>query len=179
MPRRLILIPRARSRLVGATRIESGYSKDYTPEQMRAWADDLARLQRTPAADLERWRSMTPDDLTPEQRGTLAAQDAYFSEAPRGIKGSLREDGLVELDGGRHRAGYLLERDVDPIPVWVSCPDERRLDAYAAQCERELPRARADVVTREPMPPRERPADEPRERDEPDDAEQRGDRVRA
>ena len=54
-------------------------------------------------------------DAAPEQRGVVRAYNAYFVAPERGIKGSLREDGKVELDGGRHRAAYLSgARDADP-----------------------------------------------------------------
>jgi hypothetical protein len=154
MARRCILIPRPDTRLRGSTTIEPGYPKPYTPEQMREWADDLDRYNRTPPADRDRWRALADDQLTPDQRRVVAVHDTYFTEASRGIKGSLRDDGTVELDGGRHRAGYMLERDVDPIPVWVSAPDERQLDAFEAQCNRELPRARNEAAAREQPPSR-------------------------
>ncbi len=155
MPRKLILVTRPGERLRESSTIEPGYPKPYTPEQMRAWADDLDRYNRTSAADRERWRALPDEQLTPEQRRVVAVHDTYLTDAPRGIKGSLRDDGTVELDGGRHRAGYMLERDVDPIPVWVSAPDQRRLDAFETQCNRERPRARPEAAEREPQQQRD------------------------
>lgn len=43
------------------------------------------------------------------------------------MKGYLREDGRVELEGGRHRAAYMVEQGIGPVPVWVSCEDPQRL----------------------------------------------------
>lgn len=144
MARRLILLDP--SRLDGVTPIEPGYPRDYTAQDMRTWAADLERYFRTPAADLARWRAAPPETLAPEQRGVVRAYDAYFVAPERGIKGSLREDGKVELDGGRHRAAYLTERGT-PIPVWVSARDERQLDALSsrrAARERERNEERGD-----------------------------------
>jgi hypothetical protein len=92
---------------------------------------------------------MPPDQLTPEARRTLAAQDKYFVAADRGIKGDLRKDGRVELYGGTHRAGYMLERGVDPIPVWVSDGDPQRLAAFRAQCHDEVQRTRPGIIARD------------------------------
>src|SRR3954451_22768483 len=127
MPRQLILVTQPRSRLAGATTIDPGYPRNYTPDDMRMWAEDLERLYATSPSDLARWRSLAPDHLTLEQRRTLVVQDKYFTEPERGINGSLRDERTVDLDRGRHRAGYLLERGIDPIPVWVSAPDQRQL----------------------------------------------------
>jgi hypothetical protein len=139
--RRLIVIPRPGSRLEAAERIGPGYPRDYTESDMRHWADDVQRLNATPPDELQRLRSLSRDRLTPAQRGVVDAHEHYFTDPSRGIKGSLREDGIVELDGGRHRAAYLIERE-EPVPVWVSCPDERRLDEYAVRCEREMAQGR-------------------------------------
>lgn len=190
VPRQLILIPRSQSRLVGATTIGPGYTKGYTPDEMRTWADDLDRCNRTSSAELERWQTIPADQLTPEQRRTLAVRDKYFGDPQAGIKGSLRPDERVELDGGRHRAGYILERGVDPVPVWVSAPEQRDLDAFSAQCERELqpvrPDAREEPAGAAARFREERSVPTPRTEQgkrEPDpnrdgDADPRGDRVR-
>jgi hypothetical protein len=164
MPRELILVTDPRSRLDGSTLIEPGYPRDYTPAEMRTWAEDLERLYRTPPEEVERWRSLPPEALAPEQQRALTAHDKYFVEPDRGIKGSLREDGTVELAGGRHRAGYLLERGTSPIPVWVTAPDQRQLDEFRQRCEVEPPRQRST------------PERQPLERGT--NTDERGDRVR-
>lgn len=144
------------------------------------WADDLDRLYRTSPEDLNRWKEMPANQLSQEQRRTLAVRDKYFIQPELGIKGSLRDDGKVELDGGRHRAGYLLERGVDPVPVWVSAPDQRQLDALEAQCARERLPARTDAPARDEPPPRVALAEQrERDREPAGDADSGGDRVRA
>lgn len=134
MPRKLILIPQPAARLEGATHIEPGYPKGYDESDMRRWAADVERLYATPPDEVARLRALPREQLTPDQRGVVAAHEHYFAEPSRGITGSLREDGVVELDTGRHRASYMLERGTDPIPVWVSARDQRALDAYAQRC---------------------------------------------
>jgi hypothetical protein len=128
MARRLILIDEPRRVLDGATPIEPGYPRDYSPDEMRSWATDLERYYRTPVEDLARWRAAPPESLAPEQQRVVAVYDKFFVASERGIKGTLREDGKVELRGGRHRAAYLMERGTTPIPVWVTARDERQLD---------------------------------------------------
>jgi hypothetical protein len=119
---------------------------------MRRWAEDLDRLHKTPPEELARLQALPREDLTPEQSGLLLAHDKHFVEAERGIHGSLRPDNTVELDGGRHRAGYILESGTEPIPVWVSAPDEARLDAFEAVCERETGmRSRGRPAREEPQ----------------------------
>lgn len=176
MPRQLIRIPHPRDRLVGAQVIEPTYPKDYTPEQMRQWADDLDRLNRTAPEELERWRQTSPEQLAPEQQRVLTAYATYYGDSEARIKGSLRDDGTVELDNGRHRVAYMEERGVESIPVWVSAADQRQLDQLSAQCEREL--ARQPV--REPAPVRVPPAEReaPPERRDRDDTPTRADRER-
>lgn len=142
MPRELSLVTRAASRLEGTTRIEPGHPRDCTPEQMRMWADDMARLNRTSPDEHARLRAGSPADLTREQQRMLAVQDRLLLDASVGIKGSLRDDGKIELDGGCHRAGYMVERGVDPIPVWVPAPEQRQLDDLRAECDRSRGRDR-------------------------------------
>lgn len=139
---------------MGATRIEPGYPKDYTPEQMRGWAEDVDHLNRVSPAELDRWQMLAPEQLTPEQRRVLVARDTYYGDSDARLKGSLREDGTVEMDNGSHRVWYMQERGVDPIPVWVSSPDERRLDRFSEQCERELQQTREAAPARVDPPPR-------------------------
>jgi hypothetical protein len=52
------------------------------------------------------------------------------------IKASF-DRGKVELDGGRHRAGSVIERGVDPV-----APEQRQLDALRARCEAQRLQAR-------------------------------------
>jgi hypothetical protein len=137
MARRLIVIARPARRVVGATPIGPDYPRSYSASKMRRWAADLERLAAMSADELARLQALAPEDLTLEQRGVVDAHAAYFLDPSRGIKGDLRDDGVIELSGGRHRAAYIAERG-EPMPVWVSCPDEHRLDDYAARCEREL-----------------------------------------
>jgi hypothetical protein len=139
MPRNLVLIPRSESRLSGTTRIDSGYAKGYTPEEMRRWAEDAERLRKTSPADIERWCSTPPEQLTPEQQRLTRVHKELYTEHQRGIHGCLRDDGTVELDGGRHRAAYMAERG-EAVPVWVWSDDSRKLDAFQADCARELGR---------------------------------------
>jgi hypothetical protein len=67
--------------LVGAHGIEPTYPKDYTPEQMRQWADDLDRLNRAAPEDLERWQQALPEELTAEQQRALAVRANYYGES--------------------------------------------------------------------------------------------------
>ena len=129
MARRLILIDSPRRLLDGATPIERGYPRGYTPDEMRSWAADLERYYPPPAAELARWRSAPSETLTPDERRVVTVYEKYFVAAERGIKGTLRDDGKIELSGGRHRAAYLMEQGTTPIPVWVSAREERELDA--------------------------------------------------
>jgi hypothetical protein len=138
MARRLVLIPYPSERVVGATRIEPGYPRQYTPDEMRAWANDLKQSYATSPDELQRLGSAPPQLLTDEQRRILDVHNHLFNDASTGIKGSLRPDGRVELDGGRHRAGYLLEQGINPMPVWVSAPDQRQLDDFTSRCQGDL-----------------------------------------
>jgi hypothetical protein len=54
MPQQLVLVPHPGAILLEAQTIGPGYSKPYTPQEMRTWAEDLDQLYRTPAADLVR-----------------------------------------------------------------------------------------------------------------------------
>ena len=173
MPRELIHVTRSASRLTGQTRLEPGYPKDYTAEQMRMWADDMDRLNRTSPAELSRLQALAPDQRSPEEQRMLVVHDTYLTDNTYAIKGSLRPDGKVELDGGRHRAAYMVERGVDPVPVWVWAPDQRQLDDLRAQCDGERRRAPGAVRAPLPEPSRERG------RDRGDESETGGDRVRA
>jgi hypothetical protein len=144
MPRKLILIPRPQDRLLDTTRIEAGYPRQYTPEQMRDWAADMSRYDDMSPEGLARLRSLPGDQLSPEQQRILDVEHYYLEEPDRGIKGSLRSDGTVEINGGRHRAGYMIEQGVDRVPVWVSAASERELESFDAQCQRERQQVRAE-----------------------------------
>lgn len=118
---------------------------------MRTWAADLKRLYGTAPDTLRQWSTTPLAQLTPEQRQILAARDHFLGAPESGIRGSLRDDGLVELDAGRHRAAYLHEQGVDPLPVWVSAADQQRLDQYQARCAQDVREQRtrsADRATR-------------------------------
>ena len=146
MAQQLVLVPHPSSKLLGAQTIGPGYSKPYTPDEMRAWAEDLDRLYRTSSVELARWRSLPRDQRPDEAHRILAVHDKYFVEAERGIKGDLAGDGRIELYGGTHRAGYLLERGIDPVPVWVSDQDPERLAAFRKQCHDEVNRGRPEIL---------------------------------
>lgn len=149
MPKALVLIPRADSVLSGAEHIRPGYPKSYTATDMRSWAADLDRLYQTPADDLARWRSTPTNQLTRQQRGVVDAYDHYFLDPSDGIKGDLRDDGRVELWGGRHRAAYLAEHGIDPVPVWVSHSDAKRLSEFQTRCHDDVDRRRGRELRRE------------------------------
>lgn len=119
---------------------------------MRGWADDLQQRYGTSPKDLQRLSSAPPELLTEREKRILDVHAHLFNDPTTGIKGSLGPDGSVDLEGGRHRARYLLERGVDPIPVWVSAPDQRQLDEFAARCGAELDRQK--LVSRSASPPR-------------------------
>jgi hypothetical protein len=151
----LVLVPPSRGLLAGSTPIGAGYPRDYTPQQMRAWSDDLARLYRTAEADrarpagqrrLDVWRATPRDQLSPDARRVVELHDKLFVSADRGIKGSLRPDGSVELDGGRHRAHYLLERGTEPVPVWVRSSDPQQVEDFRARCHAEVARSRPELM---------------------------------
>src|SRR5436305_5923995 len=107
MVRQLVLVPPSARLIRGAQPIGAGYPRDYTPAQMRAWADDLDRLYRA----REQGRALDPR--------APAVSDKLLKDPDRGIKGALLPDGTVDLRGGRHRAHYMMERGDVPVPVWV------------------------------------------------------------
>lgn len=133
MPRQLVRVPLAR--LDGAHRIELGYPKSYTLEQMRAWADDLDRLNQTPPEALEGLWNTSLDQLNDEQRARLAAYNMYYGDGEGRIKGSLLDGDRVELENGSHRVAYMKERSVDSVPVWVWASDARQLEQLRMSCE--------------------------------------------
>src|SRR4051812_28092764 len=71
MARRLIIIPRAHARIVGAERIDGRYPRPYTEAEMRQWAADLERVYATPTAELDRLRGLPREDLTSDQRALV------------------------------------------------------------------------------------------------------------
>lgn len=139
MPRALVFVPAQSGMLVGSTPIGPGYPRSHRPDDMRQWANGLERLYR---------------DIEARGDGSAAgrtAQDAhrhFLSEPAAGIKGSLRDDGRVVLDGGRHRAHYLLERGTDPVPVWVSARDSDALARFQGDCHAVVDRYRPDLLHR-------------------------------
>jgi hypothetical protein len=155
MARSLVLVWPCNALLVGATPIRPGYPRQFTPQEMRAWADDLARLYQTVEADralppgqrrLAVWLGAPRDQLTPEAQRVVEVHEKLLSEAGRGISGSLLDDGRVGLATGRHRAHYALERGSGPVPVWVSCADDARLQAFRATCHAAVERSRPDLT---------------------------------
>lgn len=135
--RKLILVTRSAARLDGATLIEPGYPRDHTPEQMRGWAHDLDRYNHLASEERDRILALPADERSPEEARMDDVHSKHFVEHQRAINGMLRDDGVVELDAGRHRAGYMVEQGVDLIPVWLKCDDERQLDEFDRHCARE------------------------------------------
>lgn len=157
MARSLVFVPPVQGLLVGSTPITPGYSHGYTQAEMRQWADDLDRLYKTVEADralppdqrrLQTWLATPRDQLSPEARGVVEAHDKLLNPGnyDRGIKGDLLPDGRVELSGGRHRANYILERGGDPVPVWVSSHDPRRLEDFRLTCHGAVDRTRPGLL---------------------------------
>jgi hypothetical protein len=128
---------RPRQRLTGDRRIDETYQRDYTPEQLRRFAHDVEQLRTLPEGELQRWQSVPRAELNGDQNRLLNSAHKFL-DSSKGIKGDLRQDGIVELQGGTHRAFYCIEQGVDPVPVWVGSRDSARLNALRQQCEREL-----------------------------------------
>jgi hypothetical protein len=151
-------------RLSGLTPIQPGYPKPYSASEMRGWAGDLRRVYRLSPDELERLRRTPAQMLTPDQQRLQRADQRFLRDSSDGVKGYLREDGRVELDGGRHRAAYMLEQGIGPVPVWVSCEDPQRLRELRqsshsgldrqmlrlADDERDIGRERDDAAERSP-----------------------------
>jgi len=165
VPRALVLIPPSRALFHGALPVGPGYPRPYSDAEMRAWSDDLGRLYRT----IERDRGRQPgqrrldallaaprDRLGREERGVVDAHRQLLAAADQGIKGDLRTDGRVELSGGRHRAHYVLERQSDPVPVWVSCRESGTLERFRSACQRAVERSRPDLRLPDRAPTPER-----------------------
>jgi len=146
MQRELILVPSAF--VGGATPIGPGYPKGYTPTHMRQWAADLDQHYRISEQG-------TNVSRTPE---LVRVDRALFDPASGDrIRGDLLPDGRVALANGRHRAHYIAERGDTPIPVWVSHPDQRELDAFARRCDAILAQQRPALVNRPHDPGRTAP----------------------
>jgi hypothetical protein len=154
--RALVLVPPSLPLLQGSSAIGSSYPRTYRDADMRAWADDLATLYRVVEEDrslppkdrrLERWLA-TPRDLLPDAnaRAVVDVHRQLMGDPASGIKGSLRSDGRIELDGGRHRAHYILERGDTPVPVWVSASDPVRLEQLRHACHSEIDRRRPALL---------------------------------
>lgn len=118
------------NRLSGLAPIEPGYPKPYSARDMRGWAGDLQRVYRLSPAERERLQATPPERLTPDERRLRQADQRYLRDFSDGVKGHLGRDGRVELEGGRHRAAYMVEQDIGPVPVWVSCEDPQRLQEF-------------------------------------------------
>jgi hypothetical protein len=151
MPRSLVLVPPFPQLFAGTTPVGPGYPRTYTPQEMRAWAVGAERLDRVMDADrslpagqrrLDRWLATPRDQLPADARAAVDAFRKLHADPGAGIRGTLRSDGKVELEGGRHRAHYLVERGASPVPVWVDCPDAARLEHYRRQCDAHVARLR-------------------------------------
>ena len=139
MAGKLILVPPSRALLPDAEPIGAGYPRDYTPDEMRRWADDLDQLYKVAEEDrslppgerrLDRWAAADRSQLPDDARRVMDAHDKFLADSGPGIKGALREDGTVELYGGKHRAHYIMERGGEPVPVWVSSRDPAALERF-------------------------------------------------
>lgn len=133
---------------MGAVKIDNSYPRSYSETEMRQWAQDLKSTYRSHPDDIERWSTLDTSALSAEQRRLVKAHRALFTDPERGIKGSLRDDGLVELDGGRHRAAYMVEQGVEAVPVWVTAPDAESLTCFADSCAREIVPSDRDLTER-------------------------------
>lgn len=150
MSRRLIFLAPDDPRLEGATRIEPGYPRDYTEEQMRGWLRDLDAVLDLPPREQERLRQADPAMLTDRERALRTAQSKFLDNPEHGIKGDLRPDGVVELEGGRHRTAYARDEGLTAIPVWVSGSDRELadLERTAAMRRSVTPAREHDTPTR-------------------------------
>jgi hypothetical protein len=137
MPRELILVPG--SLVGGAMPIGPGYQKAHTPADMRRWAADLDRHYRLAELGV---RGSRPPEIDRVDRALFDPQHGDR------IRGDLLPDGRVVLANGRHRAYYIAERGDTPVPVWVSAPDQRDLDAFAVRCDRTIGRDRPVLANR-------------------------------
>ena len=166
----LVLVPASRGAVAGATPVGPGYPRSCTPQEMRRWSADLDRLYRVVEADralpagqrrLDAWLATPRDQLTPDARGVVDAHRTFIADPSTGLKGSLRDDGVVELAGGRHRAHYLMERGTDPLPVWVTSSDAARLEAFRKDCHASVARTRPDLLSPDRAEARTRTPDAP------------------
>lgn len=135
MPRRLVLIPLPFP-LDGMERIDAGYPRPYTERDMRGWAADVDRALVTDQDVISRLERLPREERAADEQRLLDARRHFLTEPALGVRGTLRPDGAVEIDGGRHRASYIAEQGT-LLPVWVSSDDARRLDGFAARCERD------------------------------------------
>jgi hypothetical protein len=153
-PRTLILLPDP-AFVSGTTPIQPGYTKQHSPVEMRTWAADLETLYRTIEGDrslppgqtrIERVRATPREHLSPHaQRLKDLDRHLFGTDATERIEGTLGDDGRVEVDGGRHRAHYILERGGTPVPVWVTHPDAQALRTYRDACHAEVARRRPEL----------------------------------
>jgi hypothetical protein len=144
-----VFIPPDRGVVTGTVAVDPGYSKPHTAADMREWADGLSRFYATFETDpqrVERLLATPRNQLTPEARAVVDAHRQFLTEPACGMTGSLRPDGTVEMDTGRHRAHYLIERGTDPLPVWVSSPDEQSLRRFRHACHSEVARTRPSIA---------------------------------
>ena len=157
MPRELILIPPKQTVFRNAEPIGQGYPRQntYTQQQMREWAQDASEVEQITREDrnlpggkrrMDLLLAKPAAQLSAHERRLLQAHDHLYSSRGDAIRGDLLADGRVDLEGGKHRAHYLLERGT-PVPVWVSARDQAQLDRFRSLCEdtrqRELTAERA------------------------------------
>jgi hypothetical protein len=120
-----VLLPMSPLGLEGATPIDSGYPKQYSPAEMRSWMLDVDRVHRAAALDsarpvpswrLEQW-NRRPATADQRQLGTVYRR--LFSPTPEAIHADLLPDGPLELQNGRRRVFYAQDVGVASVPVWV------------------------------------------------------------
>lgn len=133
MPRRLVLVPLPFP-LVGPERIDGCYPRSYSEADMRGWAMDLDRALAASNAEIARLDDLPSEMRSVEEQRMLQARRHFLRDPVLGVRGTLRDDGAIEIDAGRHRAAYVAERG-SVLPVWVSCSRTRRLEEFAARCE--------------------------------------------
>lgn len=153
MPRMLLLLPPSPLLIQGATPIGQGYPRSYTDADLRDVARQLDEICRAHEADCrnpggdQRMERITrrQEPVTPEDTRLAETYDKFFRDPSAGVRGSLGRDGRVELDAGRHRAYYVMERGV-PVPVWVSAPDRKQLHELRERCDDVIRASRPDLL---------------------------------
>ena len=120
--------------LEGAVPLDAGYPKSFVAADFRSWAQDVDRIHALMASDPTGQRLEQALRVDPSLRHTCSR---LFGDPTDGIKGELNSAGgqqRVMLDGGRHRAYYLMERGWASTPVWVRADDAGALEVFRSQC---------------------------------------------